>query len=110
MFLICLESPSPRMLCLVEIGPVVLEKFRQGIFTILLLSPLGIVHDPSFEQTLPKDALCHFWLKLATWFWRGLYFKISSIYYPYSLLSPLEKGVALHLNQLRFPLLKDALC
>ena len=79
-------------LCLVEIGPVVLEKkilkFRQGIFTILLLSPLGKVHDPSFEQTSPKDALCQVWLKLATWFWRGLYFKISSIYYPYSLLSP----------------------
>ena len=42
------------MLCLVEIGPVVLEKkilkFRQGIFTILLLSPLGKVHGSSLEQ------------------------------------------------------------
>ena len=49
---------------LVEIGPAVLEKknfkFRQCIFTISLLSPLGKVLGPSFEQTL-----CQVWLKLA---------------------------------------------
>ena len=40
---------------LVEIGPAVLEKkhfkFRQCIFTISLLSPLGKGLGPSFEQT-----------------------------------------------------------
>ena len=37
----------------VEIKPVVLEKifkFRQSIFPILLLSPVGKVYGPSFEQ------------------------------------------------------------
>ena len=40
---------------LVEIGPVVLEekilKFPQYIFTFFLLSALGKVRGPSFEQT-----------------------------------------------------------
>ena len=38
-------------------------------FAISLLSPLGIVCDPTVEQTW-KDALCQVWLKLAQWFWR----------------------------------------
>ena len=50
------------MQSLVEIGPVVLEKkiykFRQCIFTILLLYPLMKRGGPSFESPLSKDALC----------------------------------------------------
>ena len=38
------------MLSLVEIGPVVLENFRQCIFVISKLSPLGKEQGPSFEQ------------------------------------------------------------
>ena len=82
---------------LVEIGPVVIKKkilkVGQCIFAILLLSPLAKGHGPSFEQTLPKHALCQVWLKLALWF-----FKILQCMFAISLLSPLEKG--------RGPLLK----
>ena len=50
-----IESPLPKESSLVEIGPVVLEKkilnFRQCNLAILLLSPLGKGHGPSFEQT-----------------------------------------------------------
>ena len=48
----------------VEIKPVVLEKkifkFRQSIFPILLLSPVGKVYGPSFEQNWidPFDQEC----------------------------------------------------
>ena len=50
---------------LVEIGPVVIEifKFCQCIFVISLLS-------------LPKDAMCQVWLKLAEWFWRRRFLKV----------------------------------
>ena len=58
-----------------------------------LLYSLGKGHGPSFEQTLPKHALCQVWLKLALWF-----FKIRQCMFAISLLSPLEKG--------RGPLLK----
>ena len=60
-----------------EIGPVVLErkifKFRQYIFAISLLSPLGKGRFPTFERTrLPftKGCFVLHWLKLACWFLR----------------------------------------
>ena len=48
-------------------------------------------------------SLCQVWLKLAQWFWR-MYFRYFVI------ISPFEKGMALHLNKLESPLPKDALC
>ena len=58
----------------------------------------------------PKDALCQVWLKLALWFLRRRFLKFVNIFslFPYYL--PLEKGVALHLNKLKSPSPKDALC
>ena len=66
------------VLCLVEIGPVVLEKkifkYLQYNFTFSLLSPLfekGVaLYLNNFESPPPKDALCQVWLKLAKWYWR----------------------------------------
>ena len=59
--------------CLVEIGPVVLEKkifkYFQYNFTISLLSHVAL-HLNKLESPPSKDALCHVWLKLAQWFWR----------------------------------------
>ena len=62
----------PYAKCLIEIGHVVLEemifKVLQCIFPISLLSPLGkrvALHLNKLESTLPKNALCQVWLKLA---------------------------------------------
>ena len=109
---------NPRMLCakLVEMSPVVLEKkifkFRQRIFTISLLSPLGkgrALHLNKLESPSPKDALCHVWLKMAEWFWRR-FFNFVNVFSLFCNYLPLEKGVALHLNKLEYPSPKDALC
>ena len=43
-----------------------------------------------FEFPLPKNTLCHVWLKLAQRFWRS-FSKIVNIF-PFLLLSPLKKG------------------
>ena len=65
---------------LVKISQVVLKKifkFRQCIFAIWLLSPLGKRWVPLVEQTwvfIIKNALCQVWLKLAKWFWRRRFF------------------------------------
>jgi hypothetical protein len=37
---------------LIDFGPLVLEKKYQRIFTLLLLSPLGVGLSPSVEQIL----------------------------------------------------------
>ena len=58
------------MSSLVEIGPVVLEKifkFRQYIFTLLLLSPLEkgrVLYLNKLESPLTSDGLYQVWLKL----------------------------------------------
>ena len=44
----------------------------------------------------PQGALCQVWLKLAQWFWRN-HINVFSQFHNYL---PLEKGVALHLNNL----------
>ena len=61
-----------------RIGPEVLEKkifiSCQCNFTVLQLSPLRkgmIVHLNNLDSPLPKNALCHVWLKLDKWFLRG---------------------------------------
>ena len=56
---------------------VVLEKklfeFRQSIFAISFLSPLGkrgALHMNKIQSFLPKNSLWQVRLKLAQWFWR----------------------------------------
>ena len=41
----------------------------------------GALHLNKLESSLPKDTLCQVWLILATWFLRGRFFLISSIYF-----------------------------
>ena len=63
-----------RMLC-AEIGPVVLEKkifkFRQCFFSLfrnyLPLEKGMALNLKKLESTLPKNALCQVWWKLAQW-------------------------------------------
>ena len=65
------------MPCLVEIGPVVLERrffkfvnvFSQ-FYNNLLLEKSVALHLNKLESPSHKDALCQVWLKLAHWFWR----------------------------------------
>ena len=60
----------------------------------------------NFESPSPKYALCKIWLKLAQWFWR----RRSMFFHYFIIISPLEKGGALHLNKLESPSSKDELC
>ena len=68
------------------------------------------LHLNKLESPSPKDALCQVWFKLAKWFWRRRFLNIFNIFYSFRYYLPLEKGVALHLNKLESPPLKDALC
>ena len=91
------------------IGQVVVEKkifeICQCIFTFSLSSPLEKGCGPSLNK--PKDALCQVWLKLAQWFLKRRYLNVVNVFLLFCNDLPLEKGVALHLNKLEFPLPKD---
>ena len=60
-------------------------------------------------MTVVKDASCQVWLKLAHWFWIED-FLILSMFSLFRNYLPLEKGRALHLNKLKSPSSKVALC
>ena len=62
------------------------------------------------ESPSPKDALCQVWLKMSQWFWRRRFLNFVNVFSLFHNYLPLEKGVALHLNKLESPSLKDALC
>ena len=58
------------------------------------LFTLWELNGSSFEQTwiplnAPKDALCRVWLKLAQWFWRRRFLKLSIYFYYVQIISPL---------------------
>ena len=113
----------PRIIVpsLVEFGPLVLQKkifkFRQCVFAIWLLSPLGTKWVPSFEQIeiqieiespLHKYALCHVWLKLAHWYSRKI-FNFVIVFSLFRSYLPFENSGTLHLNKLKSSLPKDVL-
>ena len=86
------------MASLVEFGLVVLEKifkFRQCIFAILLLFPLGKGDGPSFEQQLepphPRtDAFCQVWFEIGPVVLEKI-FIISLMHFRYFvIISPLK--------------------
>ena len=69
-----------------------------------------IFHLNKFESPPTKHDMCELgknWPHSS----KTEYFCIFSIqYYYFVIISPLEKGVALHLNKYEFPLSNDALC
>ena len=75
---------------------------KQYIYSCSIQNKL---HFPSI-----KDALCQVWLKLAQWFWRRRFLNILNINLLFLYYLHLEKGRALHLNQLESHSLKDVLC
>ena len=70
----------------------------------------GALHLNKLESPLLKDALCQVWLKLARWFWRRRFFNFVNVFSLFRNYLPLEEGEALHLNKLKSPSPKDALC
>ena len=75
-----------------------------------LYEKLLVLHLQKLESPSPKDALCQVWLKLAQWFWLRGFFNFINVFWPFQNNLPLEKGGALHLNKLKSPSPKDALC
>jgi hypothetical protein len=47
---------------------------------------------------------------LACWFWRRRFLKMFSVFLLFRYYLPLEKGVALHMNNSKSPSPKDDLC
>ena len=71
----------------------------------------GALNLNKLEFPLPKDALCHVWLKLAKRFWGRKFLNFVNVFSLFLIYPPpLEKGRVLHLNKLESPLPKDALC
>ena len=68
------------------------------------------LHLNKLESSSPKDTLCQIWLKLAQWFWRRRFFNFVNVFSLFRKYLPLEKGGALHLNKLKSPSPRYALC
>ena len=102
---------------LVEIGPVVLKKIFLNFVNVfslfrnyLRLEKGGALHLNKLESPSPKDAFCQVWLQLAQWIWRRRFVNFVNVFSPFRNYFPVEKGRALHLKKLEFPLPKDDLC
>ena len=102
---------------LVVIGQLFLEKidiFCKCILAILLLSPLGKRHGPSFKQTwIPfiQGKVVPSLVEIGPMLLDRKILKFCQRIFSYFIIiSPLKKNVALHLNKLESPLPKDDLC
>ena len=98
---------------LIEIEPVVLEKifkFRQYVFTILLLSPFW-KEDWNSNSLHPRMHWSRFGWNCPM-FLKKMNFKVVNqyMYLLFSYYLPFKKSVVLHLNKVEFPSHKDALC
>ena len=69
----------------------------------LPLEKYRTLHFNKLESPSPKDALSHVWLKLAQWFWRRRLLNFVNVFLLFHNYLPLEKGGALHLNNLESP-------
>jgi hypothetical protein len=61
------------------------------------------------ESPSPKDDLCQVWLKFAQWFWRIRFLNDPTPFLHFCDYLPFGKDLALYLNKLEFPSLKDSL-
>ena len=69
--------------------------------TYLPLEKGGAHHLNKLDSPSPKDALCQVWLKLAQWFWRRRFFNFVNVLMLFHNYVPLEKGMVLHLINLK---------
>jgi hypothetical protein len=65
------------------------------------------LHLYKLEFPSPKDDLCYVWLKLAQWFFRKRFLNDPTPILHFCNYLPLEEDLALYLNKLEFPSLKD---
>jgi hypothetical protein len=68
------------------------------------------LHLNKLKSSLPKDDLCHVWLKKAQWFWRRRFLKDPAPFLHFCDYLPFEEDLALYLNTLEFPSPKNDLC
>ena len=68
------------------------------------------IHLNKLKSSLPRDAFCQVWLKLAQWFYRRIFLNFVNLFSLFHNHLPLEKGGVLHLNNLIYPSFKDAFC
>jgi hypothetical protein len=66
------------------------------------------LHLKKLESPSSKDDLFRVWLKLAQWFWRRRLLNDPNFYISV-IISPFEEDLALYLNKLEYPSLKDNL-
>ena len=113
------ESPSPKY-ALCQVWLKLAQWFLRRCFKFVNVFSLfrnylplekgTALHLNKLESSLPKDALCQVWLKLDQWFWRRrflMFVNVLLLSHNYLLF---EKGMALHLNKLKSPSPKNALC
>ena len=55
-------------------------------------------HFNKLKSSLPMDAFCYIWLKLAQWFYRRRYLNFVNVFSLFGNHLPVKKGRALHLN------------
>ena len=70
----------------------------------------GALHLNKIESPSPKDALCQVGIILAQWFWRRRTLNFVILFSLIRNYLSLEKGGVFHLNKLKSPSPKDALC
>ena len=68
-----------------------------------------VLHLIKLESPSPKNALCQVWLKLVQCFWRTRFLNLINVFSLFCYHLHLEKGVALHLNNLN-PFQTKMLC
>ena len=112
-----LESPSTKdALCqvMLKLAHWFGRRFLNfvNVFSVfrnyLPLDKGGALHLNKLESISPKDALCQVWLKLALWFWRRRFLNLVDVFSLFCNYLPMEKGIALYFNKLKFPSQKDA--
>ena len=87
----------------------VFNRISNFCYYLPLEKGVAALHMSKLESPQPKNALCQVWLKLALWFWRR-FLNIFNIILHFCYYLPLDKGVSLHLHNLKSPPPKDALC
>ena len=110
---------SPRMLCAKFGWKCLSGSGEEDLIILYMYFHYFIIISPwkraeallfnKLESPSPKDAFCKVWLKLAQWLWRRRFLNFVNLFSLIRNYLPLEKGVALHLNKIESPLLKDAL-
>ena len=78
-------------------------------FVIISHIKVWAFHLNKLKFSLPMNAFCQVWLKLAQWFYRRRFLNFVNVFSLFHNHLPLEKGGGLHLNNLIYHSPKDDL-